>query len=102
MVKRSRWITPNALAAVVIAVTALLSRLFYPSQWVLLGDATLLLWPQVLLSTFILVMWIAIWVHSLKREGIHPLLALGTLGLTVSPLLSDAQYWRCVVGECLW
>ena len=102
MVKQSRRVTPHALAAVVIAITALLSRLFYPSQWALLDNATLLLWPQVLLSTFMLVMWVAVWVHSLRRERIHPLLALGTLGLTILPLLSDAQYWDCVVGQCLW
>lgn len=28
MVKQSRWMTPDAFAAVVIAITALLSRLF--------------------------------------------------------------------------
>lgn len=102
MVKQSRRITPHALAAVVIAITALLSRLFYPSQWALLDNATLLLWPQVLLSTFILVMWVAVWVHSLRCERIHPLLALGTLGLAILPLLSEAQHWDCVVGQCLW
>lgn len=102
MVKQSRWITPHALAAVVIAISALLSRLFYPSEWALLDDARLLLWPQVLLSTFILVMWGAVWMHSLRRERIHPLLALVTLGPTILPLLSDAQYWDCIVGKCLW
>lgn len=102
MVKRSGWITHHASAAVVIAITAFLSRLFYPSQWALLDTARLLLWPQVLLSAFILAMWVAIWLHSLKRDRIHPLLALGTLGLTILPLINDAQNWGCVVGECFW
>lgn len=47
-------------------------------------------------------MWVAVWIHSLRRERIHPLLALVTLALTILPLLSDAQYWDCVVGKCLW
>lgn len=102
MVKQSRWITTHALATVVIAITALLSRFFYPSQWAMLDTARLLLWPQVLLSTFILVMWVAVWIHSLRHKSIHPVLALGTFGLTTLPLLSDAKYWSCIVGECYW
>lgn len=102
MVKQSGWITPHALAVVVIAITALLSRLFYPDQWALLDTARLLLWPQVLVSSLILAMWVAVWIHALKRVRIHPLLALATLALTILPLLNDAQYWECVVGECFW
>ncbi len=102
MVARSRWLTSHAIVAVGTAITALLSRLFYPSQWALLDNARLLLWPQVLLSTCILIMWLAVWIHSLRHRAIHPLLALVTLGLTIVPLLSDAQQWSCVVGECLW
>ena len=47
-------------------------------------------------------MWVAVWLHSLKRDRVHPMLALGTLGLTILPLLNDAQYWDCIVGECFW
>ena len=67
-----------------------------------MDTARLLLWPQVLISAFILTMWVAVWLHSLKRDRVHPMLALGTLGLTILPLLNDAQYWDSIVGECFW
>ena len=93
---------PHSLIVIVIAITALLSRLFYPSQWTSLDNARLLLWPQALLSAFILIMWVAVWAHSLKADRVHPLLALGTLGLTVLPLLIVAQSWDCIIGKCYW
>lgn len=102
MMLRSIRMQTHSLAVIVIAVAALLSRLFYPSQWALLDNAKLLVWPQVLLSAFILAMWIAIWAHSRKGDRVHPLLALGTLGLTVLPFLNFAESWNCIVGECYW
>lgn len=102
MVKQSGRPSPHALAVVAIATTALLSRLFYPSQWALLDSARLLVWPQVLLSWFILGMWVAVWFHSLKGDRVHAVLALGTLGITILPVLADVQNWKCIVGECIW
>lgn len=93
---------PHSLVAVVIAIAAVLSRIFYPTKWALLDDATLLMWPQFLLSSLFVGMWAAIWVRSVKQAPIHPIVAFVTLALTISPLLSDFQYWDCVVGKCLW
>lgn len=93
---------PHSLVAVVIAITALLSRVFYPADWVLMDDATLLLWPQFLMSSAFVALWLAIWVQSVKRAPIHPLVAFVTLALTIAPVLNDFEYWSCVVGKCLW
>lgn len=93
---------PHSVVTVVIAIAAVLSRVFYPTDWALLDDATLLLWPQFLMSTAFVALWTAIWVKSVKRAPIHPLVAFVTLALTIAPLLNDFQYWACVVGKCLW
>ena len=89
MPERSVWINPHSLTVVVLTAAALLSRMYYPMGWALLDSGELLQWPQLLLSMFFLILWVVVWLHSRRHGPINPLLALGTLGLIIQPLIYD-------------